>query len=309
MSVFPAEIEALLGQHPAVLGSAVLGRPDEDRGQLPIAFVMLKPEAAGTLDEAALTARCRANMAIYKVPLLRIVDALPLTATGKVRKGLPRGRGALTPRGSEPRRRPGHRLRRTNHRPGAGFHRPPTGPDSSDLCIMTTPKLLIANRGEIAIRIARAAAALDIPTVAIYSEDDRDALHVRKADPWPCRAAARAPTSILPRWWPRRARRLHPGPSGLRLPVGERRLRPGLPGCRARLRRPRAGRAAAVRRQGTRPRAGPRARRAGGGRNHRPHHAGRRPRLLRHAAGRVARRRHDDQGARRGRRARHAGRA
>ena len=47
---------------------------------------------------------------------------------------------------------------------------------------MTTPKLLIANRGEIAIRIARAAAALDIPTVAIYSEDDRDALHVRKAD-------------------------------------------------------------------------------------------------------------------------------
>ncbi|AOZ07633.1 AMP-binding protein [Cupriavidus malaysiensis] len=86
MSVFPAEIEALLGQHPAVLGSAVLGRPDEDRGQLPIAFVMLKPEAAGTLDEAALTAWCRANMAVYKVPLLRIVDALPLTATGKVRK-------------------------------------------------------------------------------------------------------------------------------------------------------------------------------------------------------------------------------
>lgn len=86
MSVFPAEIEAMLGQHPAILGSAVVGRADEDRGQLPVAFVMLKPEAAGTVDEAALTAWCRASMAIYKVPLVRIVDALPLTATGKVRK-------------------------------------------------------------------------------------------------------------------------------------------------------------------------------------------------------------------------------
>lgn len=86
MSVFPAEIETMLGQHPAILGSAVVGRPDEDRGQVPVAFVMLKPEAAGTVDEAALTAWCRGCMAVYKVPQLRIVDALPLTATGKVRK-------------------------------------------------------------------------------------------------------------------------------------------------------------------------------------------------------------------------------
>ena len=43
-------------------------------------------------------------------------------------------------------------------------------------------KLLIANRGEIAIRIARAAAELDIPAVAVYSEDDARSLHVLRAD-------------------------------------------------------------------------------------------------------------------------------
>ncbi len=43
-------------------------------------------------------------------------------------------------------------------------------------------KLLIANRGEIAVRIARAAAELDIPTVAVFSEDDAASLHVRTTD-------------------------------------------------------------------------------------------------------------------------------
>ncbi|MBN9592944.1 MAG: hypothetical protein J0I02_12015, partial [Alphaproteobacteria bacterium] len=42
--------------------------------------------------------------------------------------------------------------------------------------------LLIANRGEIAIRIARAAADLNIHAVAVYSADDADALHVKIAD-------------------------------------------------------------------------------------------------------------------------------
>jgi acetyl/propionyl-CoA carboxylase alpha subunit len=46
---------------------------------------------------------------------------------------------------------------------------------------MTIKKLLIANRGEIAIRIARAAAGLGMATVALYPEDDADALHVRQA--------------------------------------------------------------------------------------------------------------------------------
>ncbi|MFQ5989223.1 MAG: biotin carboxylase N-terminal domain-containing protein, partial [Candidatus Methylomirabilales bacterium] len=43
-------------------------------------------------------------------------------------------------------------------------------------------KILIANRGEIALRVIRACREMDIQTVAIYSDADRAALHVRKAD-------------------------------------------------------------------------------------------------------------------------------
>ena len=47
---------------------------------------------------------------------------------------------------------------------------------------MPVTKLLIANRGEIAIRIARAAADMGLPTVAVHSEDDAASLHLRAAD-------------------------------------------------------------------------------------------------------------------------------
>jgi long-chain acyl-CoA synthetase len=84
MSVFPSEVEALLGQHPDVMGSGVIGQADADKGEIPIAFVRMREGSA--LTEAALATWCRDNMAGYKVPQIRFVAELPMTATGKVKK-------------------------------------------------------------------------------------------------------------------------------------------------------------------------------------------------------------------------------
>src|SRR5690606_28785663 len=72
MSVFPPELEAILARHPAVQSCAVVGVADAQRGQRPVAFVILRPDGRGTAaDEIA--AWCREVMAGYKVPDVRVV--------------------------------------------------------------------------------------------------------------------------------------------------------------------------------------------------------------------------------------------
>jgi len=87
MSVFPSEIETLLGRHPAVMGSGVIGKPDPDKGQVPVAFVRLNPGDVGRVSEQDLTEWCRQNMATYKVPIVLAPRKLGASCRVKVPAG------------------------------------------------------------------------------------------------------------------------------------------------------------------------------------------------------------------------------
>jgi len=82
-NVYPAEIENVLHEHPAVREAAVVGVPDERWGEACLAFVVL----AGEATEDELRDHCRSRLARYKVPkAVRFVDSLPRNALDKVVK-------------------------------------------------------------------------------------------------------------------------------------------------------------------------------------------------------------------------------
>ena len=84
-NAYPAEIENMIAEHPAVSQVAVVGMLDHRMGEVGCAFVVLRPGQQLAGDE--LIEWCRAKMANYKVPRrVDIVDELPLNATGKVSK-------------------------------------------------------------------------------------------------------------------------------------------------------------------------------------------------------------------------------
>ena len=92
----PGEIENCLVRHAAVANAAVIGVPDETRGTLVKAFIVLQPDARPSAElEAALQDHVRRNLAPYEVPkLIEFIDALPMTTTGKVQRRLLRQRPA-----------------------------------------------------------------------------------------------------------------------------------------------------------------------------------------------------------------------
>ncbi|UXZ86502.1 acyl-CoA synthetase [Burkholderia multivorans] len=85
-NIDPATIEEPLHRHPAVQIAAAIGRPDAHAGELPVAYVQLKAGAHATEDDLAEFVRGQIGERAALPKQIRIVDAMPLTAVGKIFK-------------------------------------------------------------------------------------------------------------------------------------------------------------------------------------------------------------------------------
>jgi len=86
-NVYPAEIERVLCGHPSVALAAVGGIPDETKGELAKAYVVVKPGTEATREE--LVAHCRQHLAAYKVPrAIQFTSQVPMTSSGKIMRRL-----------------------------------------------------------------------------------------------------------------------------------------------------------------------------------------------------------------------------
>jgi 4-coumarate--CoA ligase len=92
--VAPAELEALLLTHPQIADAAVIGLPDDEAGEVPAAYVVLKPGQDTTA--ADIQSFVAKNVASYKqVRKLTFVDAIPKSASGKILRRVLRDQAAL----------------------------------------------------------------------------------------------------------------------------------------------------------------------------------------------------------------------
>jgi fatty-acyl-CoA synthase len=84
-NIASSEVERALYEHPSVVEAAVIGVPDPRWGEVPKAFVVLRPGVAVTVEE--LVTHCRQRLARFKVPrYVEFIDALPRNPSGKVLK-------------------------------------------------------------------------------------------------------------------------------------------------------------------------------------------------------------------------------
>jgi len=91
--VAPAELEALLLTHPAVADAAVVGLPDEEAGEIPVAFVVLRQGVSATAEEVQQF--IAGQVASYKqIRRLTFIDAVPKSASGKILRRVLRDQSA-----------------------------------------------------------------------------------------------------------------------------------------------------------------------------------------------------------------------
>ncbi len=87
-NIDPAVIEEALNLHSAVETAAGTGKPDARVGEMPVAFVTLRPGLSATSDELAAFARDNVSERAAAPTSVTILDAMPLTAVGKIFKPL-----------------------------------------------------------------------------------------------------------------------------------------------------------------------------------------------------------------------------
>ncbi|WP_273853586.1 class I adenylate-forming enzyme family protein [Guptibacillus spartinae] len=87
-SVFPEDVEALMNEHPAIKQTAIIGIPDQQKGEIIKAVVVLYPNHS-TVSPETLIDWCKDHMAAYKAPkIIEIRESLPATSSGKVLRRL-----------------------------------------------------------------------------------------------------------------------------------------------------------------------------------------------------------------------------
>jgi len=85
-NIYQKEIEAVLSSHPDIHEVAVIGIADKNKGEIPKAFIVLKPGAEA--NEENLLNYCSLNMASYKIPAVALIKELPKNPVGKIAKNM-----------------------------------------------------------------------------------------------------------------------------------------------------------------------------------------------------------------------------